>query len=138
MKNILEQKVYYADTDAYRVVWHGSYLRWMEMGRVNFCEQLGLNLIDLEEMDIVMPVTNMNVRYKASAKLNDDIVIETGISKISPLTITFEQKIYDKKTNKVFIIAEFEVVATKKDGKLHRRLPEILKQAFEKVLVCQD
>ena len=34
MKNILEEKVYYADTDAYGVVWHGTYLRWMEKGKL--------------------------------------------------------------------------------------------------------
>ena len=138
MKNIIEQKVYYADTDAYRVVWHGAYLRWMEMGRVNLCEQYGLDLITLEEQDILMPVTNMNVRYKSSAKLNDTVIIETLISKVSPLTVTFTQKIYNKETEKIFIQAEFEVVATQKNGKLYRRLPEILTNAFTKDLVCQD
>ena len=138
MKNIIEQKVYYADTDAYRVVWHGAYLRWMEMGRVNLCEQYGLDLITLEEQDILMPVTNMNVRYKSSAKLNDTVIIETWISRVSPLTVTFAQKIYNKETEKIFIQAEFEVVATQKSGKLYRRLPEILTNAFTKDLVCQD
>ena len=69
MKHTFEQKVYYSDTDAYGVVWHGSYLRWLEMGRVEYCEDLGLNLIELEKQDIVMPVTNMNIRYKANANI---------------------------------------------------------------------
>ena len=41
MKHIFETKVYYADTDAYGVVWHGTYLRWMEKGRVDLCDMLG-------------------------------------------------------------------------------------------------
>ena len=77
MKHTFEQKVYYSDTDAYGVVWHGSYLRWLEMGRVEYCEDLGLNLIELEKQDIVMPVTNMNIRYKASGRLNDIVVVDT-------------------------------------------------------------
>jgi len=48
MKHIFEQQVFYSDTDAYGVVWHGSYLRWLEMGRVCFCEQLGLSLVELK------------------------------------------------------------------------------------------
>ena len=83
MKNIMEQKVFYSDTDAYGVVWHGSYLRWLEMGRVEWCEMCGHNLIELVNMDIVLPVVNLNVRYKASAKLNDELVIETSISKFN-------------------------------------------------------
>ena len=82
MKHEFTQKVYYADTDAYGVVWHGSYLRWMEKGRVDFCEDLGLNLVTLQEQDIALPVTNMNVRYKSSAKLNDTVVIETSLTKL--------------------------------------------------------
>ena len=66
MKHIFEQKVYYADTDSYGVVWHGSYLRWMEKGRVDLCETLGLDLTELVKGDIALPVTNMNVKFKAS------------------------------------------------------------------------
>ena len=108
MKNYLEHKVYYSDTDAYGVVWHGSYLRWMEMGRVELCEQAGLNLINLEKMDIAMPVTNMNVRYKASARLDDDIIIETWIEKFNSLSVTFGQLIKSKKDEKIYIKAEFD------------------------------
>lgn len=93
MKHTFEQKVYYSDTDAYGVVWHGSYLRWLEMGRVEYCEDLGLNLIELEKQDIVMPVTNMNIRYKASGRLNDIVVVDTWIKKITPVTVVFEQTI---------------------------------------------
>ena len=49
MKNIFEQRVFYSDTDSYGVVWHGSYLRWLEMGRVYWTEMKGLSLIDLVE-----------------------------------------------------------------------------------------
>ena len=89
MKHIFEQKVYYSDTDAYGVVWHGSYLRWLEMGRVELCEMMGLHLIELEAQDILIPVTDMNIRYKASGKLNDVVVVETYIKEVSPVTITF-------------------------------------------------
>ena len=85
MKNIIEQRVFYADTDAYRVVWHGAYLRWLERGRVELCEMLGLDLKDLEEQDILLPVTNLNIKYKMSARLNDVVVIETEITKFNGL-----------------------------------------------------
>ena len=133
MEHKFTQQVFYSDTDAYGVVWHGSYLRWLEMGRVYFCELLGLNLIDLKEKDIVMPVTNLNVRYKASAKLNDIVTIKTSISKITPLSIIFEQTIINDETGQIYIQATVDVVAINNSGKLYRRLPEELKSAFEKI-----
>ena len=137
MKHIFEQKVYYADTDSYGVVWHGSYLRWLEAGRVELCENLGLNLIDLKANDIAIPVVNMNVRYKSSAKLNDNVVIETVIKKVTPLSVTFYQTVTNKQTGALYIQAEFDTVAINNDGKLYRRLPEVLVKALEGA-VCKD
>lgn len=134
MKHTFEQKVYYSDTDAYGVVWHGSYLRWLEMGRIELCEDMGYNLSELQAQNITLPVVNINVRYKSSAKLNDEMIIETSIQKFNPLTVTFEQKIFDKKTGKTFVEGVVDVVAIDNGGKLYRKMPQILLKAFEKAL----
>ncbi len=133
-KHIFEQKVYYADTDAYGVVWHGNYFRWLEFGRVDWCEMFGYNLIELQKQDIVLPVVNINAKYKMSAKLNDMLIIETQIAKFNGLSVTFSQVIKSKETGKVFMQAEVEVVAISNSGKLHRRMPTILAEIFEKEL----
>ncbi len=138
MKHIFEQKVFYSDTDAYGVVWHGSYLRWLEMGRVGVCEMLGLNLIDLKEKDIVLPVVNLNVKYKMSAKLNDVVVTETEISEFNGFTVKFKQIIRSKETGKVCIDAEVSVVAIDNNGKLYRKMPEVLAKSFDEVLKCKE
>lgn len=130
MKHEFTQKVYYSDTDAFGVVWHGSYLRWLEMGRVELCEKMGLNMLDLEKQDIVLPVTNMNIRYKSSGKLNDIVKIETSVKKVTPVTIVFEQNIKNQENGKLFLQAEFEVVAIHNDGTIHRRLPDVIKNAL--------
>jgi len=132
MKHEFEQKVYYSDTDAYGVVWHGSYLRWLEMGRVEICEKMGHNLLELQAQNIVLPVINLNVRYKSSAKLNDEMIIQTSIQKFNSLSVTFVQTIRSKVTNKLFIEALVELVAIDNNGKLYRKMPQLLAEAFEK------
>lgn len=138
MKHIFEQKVFYSDTDAYGVVWHGSYLRWLEMGRVGVCEMLGHNLIDLKEKNIVLPVVNLNVKYKMSAKLNDVVVTETEISEFNGFTVKFKQIIHSKETGKVCIDADVSVVAIDNNGKLYRKMPEVLAKSFDEVLKCKE
>ena len=132
MKHTFEQKVYYGDTDAYGVVWHGAYLRWMEQGRVELLNKMGLDLVELKKQDIVLPVTNLNIRYKSSAKLDDTIVIETEPLRLTPLTLSFSQTIKNKETGKIYIQAEVEGVAVNNEGRLYRRMPESLKEVFEK------
>ncbi len=136
MKHIFEQKVFYSDTDAYGVVWHGAYLRWLEMGRVGLCEMMGHNLVDLVNQDIVLPVTNINVKYKSSAKLEDEMIIETEISEFKGFTVTFKQVIKSKKTFKPYVEAEVVVVAIDNNGKLYRKMPEVLAKSFNEVLKC--
>ena len=138
MKHIFEQKVFYSDTDAYGVVWHGAYLRWLEMGRVYWCEEIGYKLQDLKEQNIVLPVTNINVRYKRSAKLDDILSVHTFVSAFNGTSVTFTQEIYANSSNKPYVTAEVEVVAiTSDEGRLYRKMPEILAEVFEKELLCQ-
>ena len=76
MKFYKEFKVYYHDTDAYKVTWHGNYLRWYEQARCAMCEELGLPLDKLSEEDgIIFPLVNVNLRYKAPAKLFETVII---------------------------------------------------------------
>ena len=134
MKHIFEQTVYYGDTDAYGVAWHGSYLRWMEQARVEFCRDIGIDLVEMRRQDVAIPVTNLNIRYKASALLDDRIVVETEITKMSPIVVQFTQTIKNKESDKVYTIGVVEVVAVTNEGKIYRRIPEILKIPCEKAM----
>lgn len=136
MKHTFEQKVFYSDTDAYGVVWHGSYLRWLEMGRVGLCEMMGHNLVDLLNQDIVLPVTNLNIKYKMSAKLNDVMIIETEISEFNGFIVKFKQFIKSAQTRKIYIEADVSVVAVSNAGKLYRKMPDVLANSFNEVLKC--
>ena len=136
MKHIFEQKVFYSDTDAYGVVWHGSYLRWLEMGRVGLFEMMGHKINDLIDQDITLPVVNLNVKYKSSARLEDEMIIETEISEFKGFSVTFKQSIKSKETGKTFIEADVVVVAISNGGKLYRRMPEVLANSFNEVLKC--
>ncbi|MBQ7126030.1 YbgC/FadM family acyl-CoA thioesterase [bacterium] len=131
MKHEFKHRVYYSDTDAYGVVWHGNYLRWMEMARVEFCRELNIDLVELKKQDIVIPVTDIKIRYKSSAKLDDNILVTTTVTKITPLSATFEQIIQNAETKTIYTKAQVEVVAVNNEGILYRRLPDILKTTLE-------
>ena len=134
MKHIFEQTVYYADTDAYGVAWHGSYIRWMEQARVEFCRDIGIDLVEMKNQDVAIPVTNLNIRYKASALLDEKIVVETEITEMTPLVVQFTQVIKNKESGKVYTIGKIEVVAVNNEGRIYRRIPEILRIPCEKAM----
>jgi len=130
MKHSQVVRVYYHDTDSYGVVWHGDYVKWLEEGRVELCELLSLNLEDLEAQGITFPVVDMHIRYKQSAFMNDRLVVETEISELKPMSVTFSHVIKNNKTDKVNLTAETTIVAVDKTGKLIKRMPENIYNAF--------
>lgn len=133
-----EQRVFYADTDSYGIVWHGSYLRWMEMGRVYWTEMQGIKLENLRhEHDIVIPVANINIKYKMSAKINDNMIIKTELQSFNGLSAVFKQVISDKESGKIYIEAEVTIVCVNQEGKLYRKVPQILANIFNEVITCR-
>ena len=125
-----EVRVYYHDTDSYGVVWHGSYVKWLEIGRVELCEMLGLNLSELESSGITFPVVDMHIRYKQSALMNDRLIVETSISQLKPMSVTFTHTIKNKESQNINITAETTIVSVDKSGKLIKRFPENIYNAF--------
>ena len=132
MKHAFKQKVFYSDTDAYGVVWHGSYLRWLEMGRVLFCEEENLSLTEMKKQDVVLPVVELKINYKKSARLDDTVIVQTEICDYSRFSITFHQTILDESEKNVYIEATVKVVAINESGKLYRSLPEQILRITEK------
>ena len=128
MKYTNEIRVYYADTDAYGVVWHGSYLRWMEAGRIEFTDKiLGLDLKKMQDEGIVLPVVDINIKYKSSARTDERLVMETEIAELRPSSITFKQTISNKETGIVNIIVTVNCLAVDtKTNKMMRRLPNCI------------
>ncbi len=130
-----EIRVLYSDTDAYGVVWHGAYTKWFEAARVEIVERLGLKLAELEADKIIFPVVELNIRYKSSAKMNERIIINTKISEIKPLSVTFEHKVFEKETKQLRVLAHSTIVVVDSNtGKMFKRMPESLYSKFLKGL----
>ena len=135
MKFYKEVKVYYHDTDAYNITWHGNYLKWYEEARCDMCDQLGLPLDKLANEDkVIFPIVNINIRYKSPTKLYDNLVIETELKEFTRAKMVFEQTVIEKQSGKVCNQAEITAVSTDLDGRLIRHLPQKVIDAFERAM----
>src|SRR5260370_38468623 len=73
-------RVRYAETDQMGVVYHSNYLIWFEVGRVEFIRQMGLDYKRMEEEDgCGISVVDVHARYRAPARYDDELVIETRL-----------------------------------------------------------
>jgi len=86
-------RVRYAETDQMGVVYHSNYLIWFEVGRVEFIRQLGLNYKQMEEEGCGIAVVDVHVRYKAPARYDDELLIETRLLAARGAVVRFGYRI---------------------------------------------
>ena len=128
MEHTFIQKIFYGDTDCYGVVWHGAYASWIERSRTEFCNML-FDINQIQQEGVVFPVVELNLRYKSSPKLFDELKITTTLKEIKEPKIIFETIITNQTTNEIAVVAQ-SILVTTKNGMLNRKLPENMKIAL--------
>ncbi|WP_158944004.1 thioesterase family protein [Granulicella sp. S190] len=87
-------RVRYAETDQMGVVYHSNYLIWFEVGRVELIRSMGLDykLMEVEER-CGIAVVDVHVRYRAPARYDEELVIETRLLAARGAVIRFGYRI---------------------------------------------
>ena len=70
-----EIRVRYADTDQMKVVYHGKYLEYFEVGRAALIRSLGLPYSELETRGILLPVIEAFAEFRKPALYDDMLSI---------------------------------------------------------------
>lgn len=86
-------RVRYAETDQMGIAYHANYLVWMEVGRVEYLRATGFRYRDMEREDgILLVVAEANVRYRAPALYDEEVIIRTSIAEANArmLRIAYE------------------------------------------------
>ncbi len=83
------QRVIYADTDRMGVVYHATYLRYLEAARVEFIRDRGFAYSAMERLGFGLPVVDLSVSYLASAIYDDIVTVRVGMTKLSPARVHF-------------------------------------------------
>jgi acyl-CoA thioester hydrolase len=117
-------RVRYAETDQMRVVYHSNYLVWFEIGRVELMRQRGLDYSRLEaEEGCGIAVVEARVRYKAPARYDDELVIETKIAKVRGPIVQFRYRILRESDEALLCEGETIHIVVGRDMK-RRALPK--------------
>jgi acyl-CoA thioester hydrolase len=73
--------------------YYGNYAQYFEVGRVETLRSLGISYKTLESQDVMLPVSEFNVRYRSPAKYDDKLLIRTTIVAVTGSRIEFEYRI---------------------------------------------
>ncbi len=112
------------------VVYYANYFVWMEVGRVDYCSQLGFEYRDMEAADgIFLAVTDARCRYRGAARFHDEIRVVTWVSESRSRTIRFSYEIRNTEDDRLLATGETLHTVCDRDGKTVR-LPENYRPFF--------
>ena len=91
---ILRQRVRFGETDLMGIVHHGSYVGYLEAGRVEYMRRRGLPYTQMIDRGFHMPVVELNLRYKKPARFDDLLLIETRVGAFTRVTVRFDYQVW--------------------------------------------
>lgn len=132
-ENICKTRVRYGETDQMGYVYYGNYAQFLEIGRVEAMRALGMSYRDMEESGIMLPVTELNIKYLKPAFYDDEITIHTYIKEMPSIRIRFDYEIKNTK-GEVLCKAFTTLVFVKKENMRPRSAPEDFLEKLERFL----
>lgn len=90
----LTYRIPFSETDAMGIVHHSNHPRYFERGRVEFLRLIDLNYTEIVKQGFHFPLTDLRVSYKKPLVFDDIITIETAISDLSRVRMSFEYRIF--------------------------------------------
>ena len=120
-------------TDYGGIVWHGSYIAWMEEARVEYFRCCGLEYADLVALGYHLSVVELSLRYHRSIPMGTTAIVKTKISEIVKVRINFDYKIQSPDKEHLYSTARVTLVPVDGEkGKIVRQLPPALEEALIK------
>lgn len=87
-------RVYWEDTDAGRVVYYASYLKFLERARTEWLRALGIDQVQLlREERLQFVVVEANVRYHRPARFDDELVVSVTLESMRGASIAMGQEV---------------------------------------------
>jgi len=123
-------RVYYEDTDFSGVVYHASYLRFMERGRSEFLRAAGVphQAMLAGATPLVWAVRHMTVEFARPARVDEALNVRTDAIELAGARMQLKQAVL--KGSDILVTADVEVCVITLDGK-PRRVPDEIRKKLQ-------
>jgi acyl-CoA thioester hydrolase len=109
-------RVRYAETDRMGVVYHAHYLIWCEAGRTELMRQAGYPYTRMEEKGFSLAVADASLRYHASARYDEEIIVRTTVRRVRSRTVEFDYLVLNAATGTRLVSASTTLICLGPEG----------------------
>tara|TARA_B100001250_G_scaffold214485_1_gene184033 strand:- start:1069 stop:1518 length:450 start_codon:yes stop_codon:yes gene_type:complete len=119
-------------TDHAGVMWHGSYVSWLEEARIHALSKVGLSYKDLSKEGYEMPVVEMGIKFLSTLSHGEEVTLESWVLPSKGLRFPWKTK-FSSKSKKTNAIANIDLVLIRisnAEMKLLRNPPPHIEKAL--------
>jgi acyl-CoA thioester hydrolase len=121
-------------TDYGGIVWHGSYISWMEEARVECLRSIGIDFANLVAQGCDLPVVDLSLRYHRSLRMGESAIVKTRTVDMEGVRMVWEYEIESSDRSTIYLTGMVTLVAVDREkGKIMRQLPNTVKDALIKL-----
>lgn len=121
-------------TDYAGVVWHGTYLTWMETARVECLRSVGIDFAELVKMGCDLPVVEMSLRYHRPLRLGQTAIVKTIMNEVQGVRLEWDYRIECLESQELCLTAKVTLVTVDtQKGKILRQLPPVMQDVFARL-----
>jgi acyl-CoA thioester hydrolase len=121
-------------TDYAGIVWHGTYLTWMETARVECLRSIGVDFAELVALGCDLPVVELSLKYHQPIHLGKRAIVRTRLAETVGVRIHWDYEIKSIDNQELFVTGRVTLVGVDREkGKVVRKLPLDLQKALVKI-----
>lgn len=118
----------YSETDQMGIIHHANFLIYMEQARLEWLNDLGFSYQKMEDEGVLLPVHQIDIKYKNPIKFGDQITVKTTLRNLPTTRVIFDYEI-SINDNQLCAIAALTLVFTDANTFRPRKpIPEFLKK----------
>ena len=125
-----EVRVRYAEVDQMGVMHHSRYFVLLELARTEMLRRHGLAYRDMEEEGWFLVVVKASCDFKAPARYDDVLLIETELTRMTHTRIEHHYRVIRKSDGQLLAEAATTLTCVDRDGTIER-IPDRLRELIE-------
>jgi acyl-CoA thioester hydrolase len=119
-------RVRFGETDLMGIAHHASYVAYMEVGRVEWLRTRGVTYASWADRGFHLPVVDLSVSYRAPARFDDELDVETRLGQVRAATVVFDYRIVRLADGTICAEGSTRLACVDQRGALRRLSPEMI------------
>lgn len=132
-RHTTELEIPFFDVDSMHIVWHGHYVKYLEIARCAFLDKIGYNYLEMERYGYGWPIVKLNIKYIKPARFTQKIQIECLLTEYESC-LSCDYIIRDATTGqKIAQASTMQVPVSIENGEMQFQTPESWQKAVKQL-----